>query len=201
MWLTDGPTNGLTGVDAYGSKKWKYAMKIDTCDYWRPKVNKFYSVWSNCLSTGQWWWDKLKTITLVSTKQMSKSWGRQINAINVTMHLLIQAIWGAIWKHTVEKSQTNATNVTLPLLRQAIWGDIWKHTVEKSQTNATNVTLHPLMQALWGHIWKRTVEKSQTNATNVTLHPLRQAIWGHIWKHTVEKSQTNAINVTLPLLR
>ena len=53
IWLTTNlPTNGLTGVcarDAYGSKK--CAMKIDTCDYWRPKVNQFDSIWSNCLST------------------------------------------------------------------------------------------------------------------------------------------------------
>ena len=77
-------------------------------------------------------------------------------------------------------------------LGQAIWGDIWKHTVEKNHTNATSVTMHPLGQAIWGDIWRCTVEKSQTNATNVTLHPHRQTIWGHIWKHTVEKSQINA---------
>ena len=59
------------------------------------------------------------------------------------MPLLRQAIWGHIWKHTVEKSQRNATNVTLPLLGQALWGDILKHTVEKSQTNATNEITQP----------------------------------------------------------
>ena len=98
------------------------------------------------------------------------------------MHLLMQAIWGNIWKHTVEKSQTNATSATMHLLRQAIWGSIWKLTVEKSQTNAASVTLHLLIQAIWGNIWKYTVEKSQTNATSATMHPLRQAIWGSIWK-------------------
>ena len=45
-------------------------------------------------------------------------------------------------------------------LRQAIWGDIWKHTVEKNQTSATNATMHPLKQAIWGDIWKPTVEKN-----------------------------------------
>ena len=64
------------------------------------------------------------------------------------------------------------------LCRQAIWGHIWKHTVEKSQTNATDVTLHPLRQAIWEHIWRRTVEKNQINATCVTMHPLRH-IWKH----------------------
>ena len=55
------------------------------------------------------------------------------NAINATLHVLIQVIWVNIWNHTVEKSQINATNVTLPLFGQTIWGDISKHTVEKSE--------------------------------------------------------------------
>ena len=50
-----------------------------------------------------------------------------INTISVTLHL-----WGFLSKYTVVKSQTNATNVTLPLLIWAIWGDIWKHIVGKS---------------------------------------------------------------------
>ena len=41
---------------------------------------------------------------------------------------LMHAIWGNIWKSTVEKSQTNATNVTLPALTQVLWGDIWRDT-------------------------------------------------------------------------
>ena len=39
----------------------------------------------------------------------------------------------------MEKNQTNAANVTMNYLGQAIWGDIWKRTLEKSQTNVTNV--------------------------------------------------------------
>ena len=128
--------------------------------------------------------------------------------------VLGQAIWGLIWKRTLEKSQTNTTkwlciltdtqfeytdkntqwrkakiNVTLPHLRQAIW----KHIAEKSQTNATNVTMPLLRQAIWGHIWKHTAGKSQTNATcDVILHPFTQAIWRYISKHIAGKSQTNA---------
>ena len=101
---------------------------------------------------------------------------------------VMQAIWGYIWKCTVEKSQTNATNVTMHRLIQALWGDIWKHTVEKSQINATNVTMHPLMQAIWGYIRKCTVEKSQTNATNATMPLLGQAIRGHNLRCTVHCS-------------
>ena len=116
------------------------------------------------------------------------------------MHPRTQAIWGDIWKPTVEKSPTNATSVTMPLLGQVIWGHIWIHTVEKSRRNATNVIMPLIVQAIWVNIWKCTVEKSQTNAINVTRLLPMHIIWGHICKHTVEKSQTNATNVTMPLL-
>ena len=54
------------------------------------------------------------------------------------------------------RSWTNATNVTLYSQRQAIWGNIWKRTMEKSQTrrtfkyweswvNESNVTLYSQM--------------------------------------------------------
>ena len=86
------------------------------------------------------------------------------------------------------KNQTNATCVIIHLLMQAIWGHIWKCTVEKSQTNATCVIMHPLMQVLWRHIWKHTVVRSQTNATNVSMHHHMQAVLEGIWKRTLEKS-------------
>ena len=41
--------------------------------------------------------------------------------------------FGFIWMHISEKSQANATNVTMHFLMQAIWGPILKtHIVEKS---------------------------------------------------------------------
>ena len=86
---------------------------------------------------------------IIPTVTVGKS---QTNVTNVTMHPHSQAIWGHIWKHTLEKSRTNATNVIMPLLMQAIWGDIWRHTVEKSQINATSVTMPLLVQAIWGNI-------------------------------------------------
>ena len=45
-------------------------------------------------------------------------------------------------KLEITLSQKNAINVTLHLLVQAISGDIWKHKEEKSQTNTTNKTMH-----------------------------------------------------------
>ena len=98
---------------------------------------------------------------------------------------------------TMPLSQISAINVTMHLLRQAIWEPIWKRTVEKSQTNATSVTLHPLMQALCGGIWKYTVEKSLTNAISATLHPHRQAMWGHIWKYMLVESKKSATSVSV----
>ena len=64
-------------------------------------------------------------------------------------------------KKTQWKKQTNANSVISYLIRQEIWGDIWKHTVEKSQTNVTSVIthLHPLVHIIWGLIWEHRMEK------------------------------------------
>ena len=126
----------------------------------------------------KWWTRTFKVSTkklLRMWQRMAKTWG-QISATNVSMNLLGLAIWGVIWKDTVEKNQTNAINVTMHPLRQVNWRDIWKHTVEKSQTNATNVTMHHPRQALWGDICRRTVGKSQTNATSAIMHALIQVL-------------------------
>ena len=122
-------------------------MEVNNCSYWRPKVNdKFYSLWSNNFGKTQphWQWSKILKI-MVWRMQTWKYWTKilkisesHISATSATMYLPIQAIWGHIWKSTVEKGQTNVIYVTLRLLRQAICGDIWKYTVGKSQTNATN---------------------------------------------------------------
>ena len=62
-------------------------------------------------------------------------------------------------KNTVKKP--NKCSVISYLIRQEIWGDIWKHTVEKSQTNVTSVIthLHPLVHIIWGLIWEHRMEK------------------------------------------
>ena len=57
-------------------------------------------------------------------------------------------------------SQINATNVTMTFLMQAICGHIWKRILEKTQTNATNATMAPLGQTFWGHIWKHTASEN-----------------------------------------
>ena len=104
----------------------------------------------------------------------------QTNATSVTLHPLMQAIWGSIWKHTVEKNQTNATSVTLHPLMQVIWGRIWKHTVEKNLTNKFNQCDYASYHVFNLRIDNARWRKIKLNATSVTLHPLTQAIWGHI---------------------
>ena len=112
------------------------------------------------------------------------------------MHLLWQAVWGDIWKPTVEKSQTNAINVTMHLLVQTVWGYVWKHTVDKSQTNVTNVTIHLLWQAIWRDMWP----------SGMLLFKRLRLILGGPFEDSFENTkthsgQTNATNVIMPLLR
>ena len=54
------------------------------------------------------------------------------------------------------RGQTDATNVSMRPFMQAIWGNIWQHTVEKNHANAASVTLFALTQVLWGDIWRGT---------------------------------------------
>ena len=51
-------------------------------------------------------------------------------------------IRGHNWKNTDEKSQINATNVTLHPLWQAIRWDIWKYTEGKCKRSVFSVTVH-----------------------------------------------------------
>ena len=74
------------------------------------------------------------------------------------------------------KSKNNATNVHLHLLIQVLWGFIWKCTVGKSQINATSVIMHATIKVLWSHIWTSTVEKIQTRATVVNIPATIQEI-------------------------
>ena len=53
---------------------------------------------------------------------------------------------------------------------QVLWGHIWKHTVEKSQTNAASVIMQPLGQAIWRPTWKNTVDKSEVSPSAVRLY-------------------------------
>ena len=61
--------------------------------------------------------------------------------------------------HSEEKPE-KCNQCYLYSIRQAIWGDIFKDSVEKSQTNVTSVIIHLLVHTIWRHIWKHTMEKS-----------------------------------------
>ena len=102
------------------------------------------------------------------------------------MHPQRQAVWGDIWKHTVEKGQTNATNVAMHLLRQAIWGFIWKHTVEKSQTNAISVW------HLRTHSGEKLNKCSQCDFASSEAANLRRHLETHSGKTTDKCNHCNA---------
>ena len=71
------------------------------------------------------------------------SW-KWIKILNQEIIVKAQPIAFQWERQRAEKNQTNATTVRMHHITQAIWGSIWKYTVEKRQINATSVTLHPL---------------------------------------------------------
>ena len=105
--------------------------KINNYDYWRPNVNKkFDSIWGNKLG---------KTQHTVAMDRNLENYDFGLKDANVKILKKIL---------TMSLSHINVTNATILLLRHAIWGIIWKRTVEKSPTNATNVTMRPLKKEL-----------------------------------------------------
>ena len=116
------------------------------------------------------------------------------------MHSLSQAIWGHIWKRTVERGQTNITN------------ELWQSPVWSGSTDNDNLVLKDYASSQagnWG-LWFNwcKCEKPEENKWQChkikqmqPMSPLEKAIWGDIWKRTVEKNEINANNVTLDLLR
>ena len=80
----------------------------------------------------------------------------QTYATSVTLRPLMYIFWGHIWKRSGEKLK-KCDRCDLHHFRRAIWTAIWKHTVEKSQTNITNLTLHIFVQTHRGVISKHTM--------------------------------------------
>ena len=87
----------------------------------------------------------------------------------------------------MEISQTSATNVNMHPLGQAIWGDIWKHTLEKTQTDATNATSSEagdLRRQLKTHSWEKWYKCNICDFASAHVSNLRT----HLETHTGEKS-------------
>ena len=104
------------------------------------------------------------------------------------MLLLRQAIWGHIWKRTLEKNKINATNATMHLIRQAVWGDIWKIIVYESKT------MQPMCLWIFPVMWfEDTFEKVQW-ANGKQMQLMRLCIFQasnlrrHLKTHSGEKS-------------
>ena len=93
--------------------------------------------------------------------------------------------------------QIDAADVNMPSLRQAIWGDIWKRTLEKSQTiadNATSSCLNALIHAFENTQWMMTI-RCRLQLMYICL--LWGKRFEETFVNTLEKSQTNADNATL----
>ena len=86
--------------------------------------------------------------------------GRRFEVAFENMPLLMQAIWGYIWKRTVEKSQ-----ITWPADLRIHFKS---HSGEKS-IDAASVIMHPLEQATLGTTWKRTIEFSSVHSKSLRL--------------------------------
>ena len=113
----------------------------------------------------------------MSTEHLATQSGEKANKCN-------QNVESFTARSSSKAAHINFTKVHCPTLlcHLDIWGFIWQHTVEKSQTNAINVKKFygkkqwrggidllyksPLSNALMSTEY--TVEKSQTNATNFT---------------------------------
>ena len=93
--------------------------------------------------------------------------------------------------HSEEKSE-KCNQCYLYPIRQAIWGDVFKDSVEKSQTNGTSVIIHLLVHTIWRHIWKHTMEKLNkwnqcgfaSSRENNLIRKVKQmlAMWLCIWR-------------------
>ena len=97
-------------------------------------------------------------------------------------YMLMHAIWGCIWKYTVEQILIIEANVTLILFMQAIWKFAYKcSAVQKRQTKSMNVyiaidfTLLDLFQVDFYYY---------SSATTENMLPLKQYIWENVWKYT-----------------
>ena len=107
-------------------------------------------------------------------------------------------IW--FYHHKLEKIQRNVSNVILHLLMQAVWGNIWKHTVEKSQTNAISVIVHRLGHTIWQHRWKSiriAVLALWPAAAEELLGRIPSLVGEHFKTHSGEKSNSCSLAWTV----
>ena len=100
---------------------------ISGAKWWKVKVSH------GKISTGMW---------LLETKIQLQGWLSLKQPLRQSTTHIGDCTNGKLWLWR-KRSQINAINVTMDLLIKAIWGNISKHTVEKSRTNATNVIMHP----------------------------------------------------------
>ena len=76
-----------------------------------------------CIRSGRQFEDTFENPHRGKVKQIT-------NATNVILYARKQAIWEDIWKHTVGENQTIAASATMHPLLHAIWGNLWKGIVQ-----------------------------------------------------------------------
>ena len=116
------------------------------------------------------------------------------NATITSLHPRMQAIWGDIWKHTVENSKKNSINASMHrsilICRVCIAGDLMMHlqthTGEKSHKCDQCAFASSQAGHLRIHLKTHTVEKE--NICNQCDHACSSNLRTHIKMHSGEKS-------------
>ena len=173
--------------DTFENSLWRKTYKCNQCDFASVQADNLRTHLKSHLRKAY----KCNKCDFASVRadNLRRHLKKHTNATNATLHLYRQAIWGHIWKLTLEK------NIQIQSMRLCICsGRQFKETVEKNVQMQPFVTLHLFMQAIWENIWKLPQVKSRSNAINATFHLFRQAIWENIWKLPQVKSLSNAIN-------
>ena len=143
---------------------------------------KFFKEELNPLSplmTGATYWSE-QLLCLCRTDKGRKVKNRS-NAINVTLHLYRQAIWGhsnSLWRKSVK----------MPSMRLCFYTgrkieDTQTHSGEKHK-NAKNVTLHQFKHTIWGESWKKRTSTTNCNFPSIQAGDLRE----HLKTPSGEKS-------------
>ena len=110
----------------------------------RRKVKQMQPVWF-CIYSGRQFEGTFENTQRRKVKQMQPMW--------------LCLFWGRPFEGTFDDARwRKAKQVTMPLLRQAIWGDIWKRTVEEVKNATSEIAqaffklfddMHKLKQLIW----------------------------------------------------
>ena len=141
-------------------------------DIWKHKVKK-----SQTNATSQYISSQLCNLRNTFENTLEKN---QTNVTNVALHPFLHIIWGCIWRHTVEKSQTKCNHCDFS---SAQAGNLRTHfeTHRRQKTNVTSDMITP----------ENTIWKNCTNATCEAIPLHVQTIWDNSGEKSNKCSQCN----------